>query len=349
MANIFYNAQEGRLRAFWRLLLQGIIYIVGSGLFSILIGIGVGLWLALQGADIRNPQVIMAASNGLVVRVLGAVISLLIMLVSYWVAARWLDHRPFCAFGFRFSSNWWIDFGFGLLLGAVLMVFIFSVELAAGWIKVTGTMQSQTSGVSFWSGILAYMVVFFCVGIYEEMLSRGYQLRNLAEGLNFKPLNPRVALLLAYLISSSIFGLMHLGNPNASLISTVNIIVAGLFLGLGYMLTGELAISIGIHMTWNFFQGNVFGFPVSGLSIPASFVNIQQGGPELWTGGAFGPEAGLIGLSAMLLGSLLIWLWVRYHTGQAHMQDALAVYQKPQPAVAQVEPLPTYEAAPKAE
>jgi membrane protease YdiL (CAAX protease family) len=207
------------------------------------------------------------------------------------------------------------------------MALIFAAELAAGWITVTGTMQSLRSGTGFWTGILSWVIVFLCVGIYEEMLSRGYQLRNLAEGLNFKPLSPKTALLLAYLISSSIFGALHAMNPNASLISTLMLILAGLFLGLGYVLTGELAISIGLHITWNFFQGNVFGFPVSGSQTPATFIAIQQGGPALWTGGEFGPEAGLIGIAAIFLGSLLTILWVKWRHGQADLKEELAVYQ----------------------
>lgn len=332
-ANIFKNRTEGRLRALWRLILQALIFIAGTVLVGILIGIVIALGIAASGGNIQDPQAITAIANLPQVRVVTAIGSLLFMLLSYWVAARWLDRRPWKDFGFHFGPRWWNDLGFGLLLGAVLMMFIFGVELAAGWVTVTQTSLTHPADPGFWGSIIMALVTFFCVGIYEEMLSRGYQLRNLAEGLNFKFLNPRIALLLAYLISSSLFGLLHLGNPNTSVISTLNLIVAGLFLGLGYVLTGELAISIGLHMTWNFFQGNVFGFPVSGTVAGASFIGIQQNGPALWTGGAFGPEAGLIGLAAIFLGSLLIVLWVRWRHGSARLQDRLAVYQ---PSVQQV-------------
>ncbi|NJL33875.1 MAG: hypothetical protein HC893_08460 [Chloroflexaceae bacterium] len=83
-----------------------------------------------------------------------------------------------------------------------------------------------------------------------------------------------------------------------------------MFLGLGYVLTGQLAISIGLHITWNFFQGTVFGFPVSGQDFTRVGVfSIEQGGPPLWTGGAFGPEAGLMGLLTIALGSALTVGW----------------------------------------
>jgi len=274
------------------------------------------------------------------VRAAGAIGSLLGMVVSYFVTARWIDKRPWRDYGFHLSPKWWADFAFGLFLGALLMVLIFTVELATGWVTITGILQSAPN-VNFWGGIATMLVSFFCVGLYEEMLSRGYQLHNLAEGLNFRFLSPRTALLLSYLISAVVFGLLHNSNPNASAISTFNLMIAGLFLGLGFVLTGELALPIGLHMTWNFFQGNVFGFPVSGTSSPATLIGIEQHGPDLWTGGAFGPEAGFIGLLAIGLGSLLIILWVRWQHGKAELRENIAIYSPPAgPDTRQVEPIP---------
>jgi len=73
--------------------------------------------------------------------------------------------------------------------------------------------------------------------------------------------------------------------------------------------TGRLSTAIGLHVTWNLCQGAVFGFPVSGDKEGASLLGIQQGGPTLMTGGAFGPEAGLMGVLASLAGIVLLLLW----------------------------------------
>jgi hypothetical protein len=181
--------------------------------------------------------------------------------------------------------------------------------------------------------ILSALLAFVAVGFYEELFSRGYQLRNLAEGLNGRLLGARGGLLLAWLLSSLVFGLLHGANPGATPVSTANIVVAGLMLGLGYLLTGELAIPIGLHIAWNFFEGNVFGFPTSGAEAGATFIAIVQGGPELWTGGAFGPEAGLLGLGGMLACCLLIVGWVRGRRGIAALYRTLA--DPPQLAAAQ--------------
>jgi len=312
----FWNRVEGRLRALVRLAIQLLLVLLVAILLqtssSLLIG------LLRQNALSMGNQLTAA---------LGYSITLVSILISMFLAARFLDLRPFPDYGFHLSATWWLDLGFGLLLGAVLMMGIFLVELSAGWVIVMGTFQS----VGRWPFVIAILVplfVFICVGVYEETLSRGYQLHNLAEGLNLSAIGPKGGLVLAWLVSSSVFGLLHAFNPNATVLSTLFLMLAGLFLGLGYVLTGELGISIGVHISWNFFQGNVFGFPVSGSRMsPASFVAIQQAGPRLWTGGAFGPEAGLVGILALALGSLLILAWVRVAYGHVRLHTSLARYR----------------------
>jgi hypothetical protein len=116
------------------------------------------------------------------------------------------------------------------------------------------------------------------------------------------------------LISSAIFGIMHLGNPNATWISAVGILLAGVFLAFGYLRTRQLWLPIGLHIGWNFFEGVVFGFPVSGLD-SYRFTHITINGPEIWTGGPFGPEAGLVLIPALILGSMLIFVYTRRRLG----------------------------------
>jgi uncharacterized protein len=138
-------------------------------------------------------------------------------------------------------------------------------------------------------------------------------------------LGPRGAVLVAWVLSSVFFGLLHANNPNATFVSTLNIVLAGLMLGFGYVISGELAIPIGLHITWNLFQGAVYGFPVSGFGpFGATFLATQQTGPDLWTGGPFGPEAGLLSPFVMLLGILLIALWTRLRTGKISLHFPLA-------------------------
>jgi len=183
--------------------------------------------------------------------------------------------------------------------------------------------------MTFAAAMLGALLLFVVVGITEELLARGDHLRNLAEGLNFPRTGSLWALLLAWLLSSTFFGLLHIFNPNATWLSTLALMVAGLLFGLAYVLTGSLAIPIGLHIAWNFFQGIVFGFPVSGNTFDsASVFTIQQKGPSLWTGGAFGPEAGLLGVIALALGAILTLIWVRWRYGATRIQTTLAVYPR---------------------
>jgi membrane protease YdiL (CAAX protease family) len=303
---MFVN-DEGRLRAGWRLLFQFLLNYVGAAL--------VGSLLLVTGGAGRPPSV---PNTWLYA---GAALA---AVASVWIAGRFLDGRPFSGFGLRLGRAWGSDLGFGLLLGAALISGIFIVELAAGWVTVTGAFRAVGGG-DFFPAILAPVVLVVCVGFYEELVTRGYQLTNLAEGLNGPPLGPKGAVLLAWALSSSFFGLLHASNPNATLLGTLNIVLAGAMLGLGYVLTGELAIPIGLHITWNFFQGNVFGLPVSGRDpAGATFLSVHQAGPDLLTGGPFGPEGGLLGPAAMAVGMLLIALRIRRRSGKLSLHLPIA-------------------------
>jgi hypothetical protein len=140
-------------------------------------------------------------------------------------------------------------------------------------------------------------------------------------------IGPSRAIVASWVISSSLFGLLHIFNPNATWQSTLYLMLTGAFFGLGYVLTGRLGLPIGLHFAWNFVQGNVYGFPVSGnIFGGATVMTIEQGGPPLWTGGAFGPEAGLLGIAAILLGCLLTLLWVKKRYKKVSFYLPLAYY-----------------------
>lgn len=331
--SIFWNSQDRRLRAFWRLAIEGSIW------FSLQIGVGLAAAVIILAAAVLTgwmpAQSIPGTSNQIMdlmtrpdITVVLEVVTTLITFACVWLAGRFLDRRKFTDFGFHLSARWWRDLGFGLFLGAALMTGLFLIESAAGWITVDGYLVTSQPGGSFPLALLAPIVLYLCVGFSEELSSRGYQLKNLAEGMTGTRFGAAGAIFAATVISSIGFGFLHAANPNISLISILNLMVAGVFLATGYILTGELALPIGIHITWNFFQGNVFGFPVSGLDpVGAQFIVLRQGGPNGLTGGAFGPEGGVIGLAAMLLGILLIILWARITRGKFALAKELAEYR----------------------
>lgn len=326
---IFWNRDQKRLRALWRLSLHTFLSLLLTSLFS------VGLLFVAAVFDIATgtslPDVLAGTGpirlmdSPWVNLVIAPLATFLGVLSATFLAGRWFDRRRFFQFGLSFSKGWWLDFAFGLGLGAVLMGLVFLAAWLSGNLEVTGFFEVDGQEVNFVLGFVQALVFFVFVGVYEELLSRGYHLVNLAEGFNLPVLRERGALLLAYAVSSLAFGVLHLGNPNATWVSALNISLAGILLGLGMVLTGSLAIPIGLHITWNFFQGNVFGFAVSGVHTGATLIGTEAIGPAWLTGGDFGPEGGLLGFLAMLIGGVLILLYVR-RKGPLELRTELAKY-----------------------
>lgn len=308
---IFWNAEEKRIAVFWRLILQVLILLI------LMTG---STWIAVPTQDFLSalsiPSLPVRALISSIINLLEAVP----MVLSVWLAGRLLDRRKFTNFGLHFNARWWQDFAFGLGLGAALMSLIFVVELRAGWIILQSNSAQAEQGFRLFYPLAAYFFYFAAVGVREEIIFRGYQLKNLAEGLaNLRSLSPTAAIVISTVLSSILFGVVHLANPNATWISALNIALAGVFLAMGFLLTGELAIPIGLHIAWNYFQGNIFGFPVSGSYPNFALFSSVQTGPAWMTGGAFGPEGGLIGVIAILLGIALTLLHVRWRDGKAQV------------------------------
>ncbi|MGA9533426.1 MAG: type II CAAX endopeptidase family protein [Anaerolineales bacterium] len=303
LQQIFLSPDERRLRSGWRVGLHAILTLLLVFLFSallslIILALGLqDLSLGLTAADYQSPLLVLAPLAGIG--------------LATWIARRWLDHRSFISLGFRTDQHLWRDLLFGILMPALLFALIFAFELAMGWLTFEGTALTSASLGRGIIQTLGGLAVFIVVGIQEELLSRGYQLQNLVDGLGLP---------LGLFVTSAIFALLHAANPGASLLSTAGILAAGYFLAYGWIRTGNLWLPIGLHIGWNFFQGTIFGFPVSGTG---GFHLLQHSvnGPTVVTGGAFGPEAGLTGLAAMGLGA---WLIHRYTADRQTGADLLS-------------------------
>ncbi|MBN2498308.1 MAG: CPBP family intramembrane metalloprotease [Deltaproteobacteria bacterium] len=321
---IFWSGEERRVRALVRLVAQMLLYLAVHIPLALLIG-----YLAMLAGDLPGDQLSMDALISMAAGrpVYGAVFILaqvLAAVLSVWAATRFLDRRPFRSLGFRLNGRWWLDYAFGLFTGAAVAAGVFLAELAAGWIELVETCWTAEAGASFASLTGVALLAMIAVGFWEEMVGRGYQIRNLAEGLNLPALGARGAIAVACAGTSLLFGFGHAFNPHASLISSLSIVAFGLLFAGAYVLTGQLGISMGMHTGWNFFTGSVFGFAVSGRESHASLIAISQQGPERWTGGAFGPEAGLVSLAACLLAGALVVGWVRLVHGQLRVETSLA-------------------------
>lgn len=136
------------------------------------------------------------------------------------------------------------------------------------------------------------------VAIGEELVFRGYVLNNLLQSI------PKEA---ALLLSAIIFAVFHSLNPNFNLTAFLNILLAGILLGVNYIFTRNLWFGFLFHFTWNFVQGLVLGFPVSGLDLP-TLLEQDSKGSVLLTGGAFGLEASWLATIFLALVSLILYL-----------------------------------------
>ena len=233
-------------------------------------------------------------------------LSLLITLFSFafisllvFFRVKVIEKRSLSSIGFN-KNNWLKKYSLGFLIGLVMMSIIVLILLLFGYITVEKN-PIQPVGVSAISSVLVILFGWIIQGATEEIVTRGWLLNVLSTKYNIG---------VGLLISSTLFGLMHLTNPNVNYIAVINIILVGLFYGLYVIKTNDLWAVCGMHSAWTFAQGNIFGFEVSGLDVSVgSLIDLNLVGNNVITGGAFGPEAGIIS-TFILLVSIGILLFI---------------------------------------
>lgn len=282
ITRIFISPKQPRLRAGWRLLVQGILAVV----LTLIIVIPIGIVIFILEVPATNLELLDPALSGIS------------LVLSVYLARRFIDRKTFSSLGFKLSPNTIVDLISGILISGLMMATIYAIFYSLGWLTFNGFVWEAAAPQEALNSLTLWIGIFLAVGFYEEILSRGYHLQNLEEGLNTA---------WAVFLSSGIFGMLHIFNPNATLISTLGILLAGYFLAYGYIRTRQLWLSIGLHIGWNIFEGPVFGFKVSGLDTGGLLLH-DIIGPELWTGGPFGPEAGLVMLPVIAIGALIIFV-----------------------------------------
>lgn len=297
IARPFWNVEERRVRALWRM----IAHFAALSLSLFLVGQAAsawppstGFWFAIQ------------AFVGIAVT---------------FLAARLLDRRRFGDLGLRPRRGYAGDVAIGTTIGAACMFAIAVVEDSCGWATYAPGRVDVAGLESMLPALGSTLSVFVGVAVFEELLFRGYYLTNLAEGLASRgATSHRVAAVVAVFVSSLTFGLAHATNPSVTPLAVTLIAFGGVLLAVGYVMQGDLAIPIGVHLGWNFFQ-NALDMPVSGQTQLGriGLVIRTETGPDVITGGAFGPEGGVTGAFAMLLGIALTIGWVRARTGRTRI------------------------------
>jgi len=302
--NIFYNTSEKRLRSGWRLIIQ----------FGLFLGAYLLPIVFLDG--IRDSYYKNLADE---------ISTFLLVIFSIWIVTKFIDKRKFSDLGFHFNADWFFNYFEGLIIGAVVFFFIFLIELSFNWIEVY-SYASLENIMGFILKLAGRLFGFFCVAVMEETFSRGYQLKNLSEGFFSNVASKRKAIIIALIVSSVFFGIMHAENPNITLLGVFNLSLIGLFYGYAYIATGSLAMAIGIHTTWNFVQGNILGYQVSGMDSEISVFQINNIGPASITGGSFGPEGGIIIIAAILFGAVILNFTISGNPFKFSIREKIAEY-----------------------
>lgn len=292
ISQVFLSPDGSRLRAGWRLLIQTIVA------FFIFACFGIPLFIVYFFFDPESAFSVQLTPELLLLSVVAETFA---FTISIFMARRFLDKQPIESLGLKVDRQALLDVVAGIGITFVQMGFIYAVMHSLGWIIFDGFAWEVDSFSRVITGTLTFFVIFVLIGWNEELLSRGYHLPTLASGLN---------LFWGVVISSLIFGLLHAGNPGSTWFAITGITLAGFFFAYAYLRTKQLWLPIGLHLGWNFSEGVVFGFPVSGLDI-YPLTRIEVIGPEQWTGGEFGPEAGLIVLPSLIVGGVLIWWFTR--------------------------------------
>ena len=267
-----------------------IVAFISSSIFSIVgvivLALAFNIDMSVLMTDARN----LIQDLGLPANIVLTLFGFTGMVMAAWIFRKFIDKKSFKSLGFDFVS-FRKDFLIGLFLGFILISIGFLILYSLGEIVVVD--------VSFSPALISGYILFFCIGsLNEEIMIRGYFLSNFCDSMNKY---------IALFISSLVFALMHLGNANVTLISFINIFLAGMLLGIYYIHKRNLWLPISLHFSWNFFQGAVFGFEVSGVGVSGIIVQ-ETSTTDIWTGGAFGFEGSLIATILMIIAIAILHL-----------------------------------------
>ena len=235
--------------------------------------------------------------------------------LATWAFCRFVDRQSMVALGLRQDAGWLRDLLGGMLVGVALMTGVVLVEVGLGGYRVDGVGVTGRS-VAY---VLMGLVLYSLVAVGEELVARGYVLRTLAEQWGWR---------WAVVASSLVFAVLHAGNPGSDVWAVLGVFFAGVMLAVGYVRTRRLWLPIGVQWTWNLFQGPVYGFRVSGTEV-SGLLALTPVGPEILTGGAFGPEASAVGVVACIAGTAILAYWPTANAEEAAVDDAPSDTQAP--------------------
>lgn len=200
-------------------------------------------------------------------------------LAATWLAVRFVDRRTILSIGLG-PTNFWRGAVAGAIVGTLWLALSVVSAWAAGWVAAQAL--TQLSGLVLLGAAASVMLNVLA----QQLLLCGYIFQVIRRETNIG---------LAVGLSALLFVGYHAGAFTDGWLSVVNVFLAGVLFCLARVVTGSLWFPVFIHFAWNFLLGPVLGLTVSGSSRLASgWQVLTVTGPDLWTGGQFGLEGGLL-------------------------------------------------------
>jgi membrane protease YdiL (CAAX protease family) len=274
MKTLFLN-RHSELRSGWKVLL---FFLVTSTLIFVAA-------FCLRTVE----DFLFAGAEGPGMEEIANVLALSAALLGSYLMTRFINRKPFASVGLWLHSSSLREFLEGFLIGLLMIAFIAAILNSSGYLDIR-------SGGHSWLGVLSIagpaLVMFAAGAMLEEVIFRGYAFQSLVQGVTVLP---------AVLLMSGLFAAAHLSNPNATMLGIVNIGLASVWFSIAYLKTRGLWLPFGLHFGWNFSQTTLFSFPTSGIEFAERklFV-VTVSGPDWLTGGAFGPEGGVLATAAVI-------------------------------------------------
>lgn len=221
----------------------------------------------------------------------------LLVLAVTWICTLF-RREPLSSVGLRFGGRWILESSLGTLFGAASMLLIVGLIWAVGGVRLEFE-PARSAGT-----LTLGLALFFSVALFEELLFRGFVFQRLIDGVGAAPAQGALALLFAW---------AHWDNPGmqgtTQVVAMLDLALGAIMLGLAFLRTRSLALPVGLHLGWNWAQGHLLGFGVSGVDYPGWFRPVFTGSPLWLTGGEFGPESSVFAVMVDLIVIAALWKW----------------------------------------
>ncbi|MDF2614447.1 MAG: family intrarane metalloprotease protein [Clostridia bacterium] len=290
---MFIN-KEGKVRSGWKVLMA-------------VAGIYVALWVVFFAFHRLSYAFVKAAADTQVMidqkwselynlwfKPLIIIQNIIMIAVPIWI---WKSRikRPLMDMGLSPIKSHKRELAAGLAFGALSITLVFVLLLFVGNAEVRSWIPV------FSADTIIYLFIYIMVGFGEEVLGRGYIMSVLRQTKNVP---------LIVIVSAVIFSLLHMANPSVNILPLVNIFLVGVLFAYMYLKSGNIWMPIGYHITWNYFQGNVYGFPVSGIG-GQGIITTRLSRNTIMNGGEFGPEGGLVVTIIIIIGFAFVKWYYR--------------------------------------